>query len=250
MRLEKFLAKTGVASRRHAKQMISAGRVSVNGQRVLIPGTHIDPGVDKIELAGKPISLERKKVYILLNKPAGYLSTVRDEQNRPTVLDLIPNPSVRLYPIGRLDRDTEGLLLLTNDGEFAHRIMHPRYHVDKVYVAWVFGHPSKESLEKLCSGIKLDDGVTAPAKVNVIEKTKAQTCLEITIHEGRKRQIKRMCRATGHEIRRLKRVQVGPLKLGNLPVGKHRHLSQQEVEKLKCNGFPTDDFFADWREEI
>jgi len=233
MRLEKFLSEAGVASRRHAKQIISEGRVTVNEQQVFIPGTRVDPDADVIKLDGKSISLVMKKVYIALNKPAGYLSTAIDDRNRPTVLHLLRNLPVRVYPVGRLDLDTEGLLLLTNDGEFAHKITHPRYRVDKVYIAWVQGHPDEVALEKLRRGVRIEDGITAPAKVIVTEQTGTQTCLKITIHEGKKRQIKRMCRAVGHEVQNLRRIQVGPIKLGNLRVGKYRHLSSKEIGALK-----------------
>ena len=233
LRLEKFLSEAGVASRRHAKQIISEGRVTVNGQKIFIPGIHIDPDSDVIKLDGKSIVLVKKKIYIALNKPAGYLSTAIDDRYRPTVLHLLRNLPVRVYPVGRLDLDTEGLLLLTNDGELAHKITHPRYHVDKVYVAWVQGHPDEAALEKLRLGVRIEDGITAPAKVIVTEQAGTHTCLKITIHEGKKRQVKRMCRAIGHEVQHLKRIQVGPIKLGNLRVGKYRHLSLKELEALK-----------------
>jgi pseudouridine synthase len=233
MRLDKFLSRAGVASRRHAKQIISEGRITINGQKVFIPGTRIEPDSDVIKLDGKPISLVKKKVYIALNKPAGYLSTVTDDRNRTTVLHLLRNLPVRVYPVGRLDLDTEGLLLLTNDGDLAHKITHPRYHVDKVYIAWVQGHPDEAALEKLRQGVRIEYGVTAPAKLIVTERTGNQTYLKITIHEGKKRQIKRMCRAIGHEVQYLKRIQIGPIKLGNLRVGKYRYLSSKEVESLK-----------------
>ncbi|MBM3236054.1 rRNA pseudouridine synthase [Candidatus Poribacteria bacterium] len=232
MRLEKFLSEAGVASRRHAKQIISEGRITVNGQEVFIPGTHIAPVTDVIKLDGKSVSLVKKKVYIALNKPAGYLSTAIDDRDRPTVLHLLRDLPVRVYPVGRLDFDTEGLLLLTNDGELAHKITHPSYQIDKIYIAWVLGHPDESALEKLRNGIQLEDGVTAPAKVIATEQTDNQTCLKMTIHEGKKRQIKRMCRAVGHEVQHLRRIQVGPIKLGNLRVGKYRHLSSKEVEAV------------------
>jgi pseudouridine synthase len=237
LRLEKFLSEAGVASRRHAKQIISEGRVTVNGQKTFIPGTHIAPDTDVIKLDGKSVSLVKKKVYIALNKPAGYLSTAIDDRDRPTVLHLLRDLPVRVYPVGRLDFDTEGLLLLTNDGEFAHKIIHPSYQIDKVYIAWVLGHPDEAALEKLRCGVRIEDGITVPAKVIITEQTDNQTCLKITIHEGKKRQIKKMCIAVGHEVQYLKRIQVGPIKLSNLRVGKYRHLSSKEVEALK-NSFP------------
>jgi len=232
MRLEKFLSQAGISSRRHAKQIISAGRVTVNGQEIFIPGTRINPTVDAIKLDGKSISLVERKIYIALNKPAGYLSTVIDDRNRPTVLHILHDLPVRVYPVGRLDLDTEGLLLLTNDGEFAHQITHPSYHIDKVYLAWVQGHPEETALEELRCGIRIEDGLTAPAKVIAIKQTSNRTCLKITIHEGKKRQVKRMCRAIGHEVQYLKRIQVGAIKLGNLRLGKYRYLSSNEVESF------------------
>ena len=233
IRLEKYLAESGVASRRRSKSIISAGRVTVNGEVVLLPGTRVEPDVDIVELDGVRILPEEKKVYIMLNKPAGYLSTARDERNRPIVLDLLTDIPVRVYPVGRLDADTEGLLLFTNDGEFSHKLMHPRYHVDKVYLAWVEGHPNEESLEQLRNGVEIKDGLTAPAEVTLLKQAKNRTLLKIIIHEGKKRQIKRMCKRVGHEVQHLKRIQIGTLKLGNLSVGKYRHLSHQEVEGLR-----------------
>jgi len=230
VRLDKFLAQSGVASRRHSKSIISAGRVAINGKTVLACGTRVKPNVDIIELDGERVLPENKKVYIMLNKPAGYISTSRDERTRPTVLHLLTDIPVRVYSVGRLDADTEGLLLLTNDGEFAHKLTHPRYHVDKVYLAWVEGRPSKESLEQLRNGVEIKDGLTAPAKVTVVKQTKTRTRLKIVIHEGKKRQIKQMCRCVGHKVQHLKRMQIGTLKLGNLPTGKYRYLSHQEVE--------------------
>lgn len=172
------------------------------------------------------------KVYILLNKKQGYISTTVDPRGHKTIMDLLPPTDKRIYPVGRLDKDTEGLLLITNDGELTHRLTHPRHHVDKVYLAWVRGNPTNEALDKLRQGIMLDDGMTAPALIER-ESCPTGTCLRITIHEGRKRQVKRMCAAIGHEVRRLKRIQIGPLRLGDLHPGDHRHLSQEELRTLK-----------------
>ncbi len=172
------------------------------------------------------------KVYILLNKKPGYLSTTVDPRGHKTIMDLLPPTDKRIYPVGRLDKDTEGLLLITNDGELTHRLTHPRHHVDKVYLAWVRGNPTNEALDKLRRGIMLDDGMTAPALVER-ESCPTDTCLRITIHEGRKRQVKRMCAAIGHKVKRLKRIQIGPLQLGDLRPGNHRHLSQEELRTLK-----------------
>lgn len=230
IRLEKYLAESGAASRRRSKAIISAGRVTVNGETVLIPGTRVEPDVDIVELDGERVLPEAKRVYIMLHKPAGYLSTARDERNRPTVLDLLSDIPVRVYPVGRLDADTEGLLLFTNDGAFAHKLTHPRYHVAKVYLAWVTGHPSEDALEQLRKGVEIKEGLTAPAEVTVVKQTKTRARLKIVIHEGKKRQVRQMCRRVGHEVQHLKRIQIGALKLGDLPAGKYRYLSPQEVK--------------------
>lgn len=211
------------------------GRVSVNGQIAASPGDQIDPDDDVIEVDGKRVLLDVEKVYILLNKLPGYLSTTIDLRGRQTVLDLLPPTDKRIYPIGRLDKDTEGLLFITNDGDLTYRLTHPIHHVDKVYLAWVIGEPAEESLDKLRRGIMLDDGMTAPAIVEK-EMSDSGVCLRIIIREGRKRQVRRMCAAIGHRVKRLKRVQVGPIHLGDLPPGDHRHLSPEEVEALKRQG--------------
>ena len=212
--------------------MVSEGRVRVNGQIATTAGGHIDPENDVIQVDGKRILLGVKKIYILLNKLPGYITTTIDTHGRQTVLDLLPPMDERIHPIGRLDQDTEGLLLLTNDGDLTYRLTHPKHHVDKVYLVWVKGNPSEGSLDKLRRGVMLEDGMTLPALVER-EKNDSGNCLRITIREGRKRQIKRMCRAIGHQVKRLKRIQVGPISLGDLPPGSYRHLSQEEIEALK-----------------
>ena len=159
MRLEKFLSESGIASRRDAKQYITAGRVSVNSERVLIPGTHIVPQRDEIIFDGKPIRGKPKQIYLMLNKPAGYVTTVRDERGRPTVMALVPDISERIYPVGRLDLDTEGLLLMTNDGDFAHRILHPSHEIQKTYIAWVEGQPNRREIQRMREGIEIEEGV-------------------------------------------------------------------------------------------
>lgn len=215
--------------------MVSAGEVRVNGQIVTAPGVHIDPENDVIEFDGKRVLLDVEKVYILLNKLPGYLSTTFDSHGGQTVLDLLPPQDKRIYPIGRLDKDTEGLLLLTNDGELTHLLTHPRHYVNKIYLAWVTGDPDEKSLDKLRRGIMLEDGMTAPALVEK-EKCDDGSCLKINIHEGRKRQVKRMCAAIGHNVERLKRIQVGPIHLGDLPPGHYRYLLPEEVKVLKEQG--------------
>jgi 23S rRNA pseudouridine2605 synthase len=275
-RLQKVLARAGVASRRAAEEMIAAGRVSVNGKVVTEMGTRANPATDKIEVDGRPIAPEQPRqtgsdfVYILLNKPPGVVSTVKDTHGRPTVLDLIqggaaPSASspassptaspatasppggqpdrtaaqrparadARIYPVGRLDADTTGLLLLTNDGDLTFRLTHPRFGVEKEYRALVRGRPSEEVLRKLREGVEIEGEMTAPAKVEEIGRSGENTLLRITIHEGRKRQVRLMAAAVGHHIIELQRVRFGPLSLGTLPVGRWRHLATYEVHALR-----------------
>jgi len=237
-RLQKVLAQAGVASRRACEELIRQGRVQVNGQVVTELGTKVDPNLDEISVDGAPISGPVKKVYLILNKPPGYISTVHDPWGRPTVLDLIPHQG-RLYPVGRLDAESEGLLLLTNDGELTHLLTHPRYEHEKEYLVLVKGHPTDAVLSQLRRGVDLEEGRTAPAKVSRtsqkegLETPPGTTWLRIVIHEGRKRQIRRMCAAVGHPVQRLIRVRMGPIKLGNLPIGGHRPLSAKEVRRLR-----------------
>ena len=232
MRLEKFLSESGIASRRDAKKHISAGRVSVNGEKVLIPGTHIDPREAEITFDDEPVRGTPKRIYLMLNKPAGYVTTVRDERGRPTVMALVRDISERIYPVGRLDLDTEGLLLMTNDGDFAHRILHPSHEIEKTYTAWVEGHPHRREIQRLREGIEIEGGTITSAKVNQIGKREGQTQFRVVIHEGKKRQIRRMFHAVGHEVAHLKRVGIGSLSLGRLAIGKYRPLTPPEIESL------------------
>lgn len=232
-RLQKILAQAGVASRRQSEELIIQGRVEVNGEKVTQLGVKVNPGEDVILVDGKPIGQEEAKVYLMLHKPGGYISSAKDPQGRSTVLDFFPNLPQRIYPVGRLDYDTEGLLLLTNDGELTHALTHPRHQISKVYLARVEGVPNKEALKKFARGIELEDGITAPAKIAIIDISKGKALLEIEIHEGRNRQVRRMCEAIGHPIVYLKRTQVGPLQLGDLPRGEFRNLSNREVRELK-----------------
>jgi pseudouridine synthase len=200
-------------------------------------GMQIDTENDVIEVDGKRVfhDPDAEKIYILLNKLPGYLSAAMDSHGDPTIMDLLPHTDERLYPVGRLDKDTEGLLIVTNDGNLTYRLTHPKHHVDKVYLVWVEGMPAEESLDKLRQGIMLDFGMTTPAIVDR-EPSKTDfknTCLKITIHEGKKRQIKRMCLAIGHKVLKLKRIQLGPITLGDLRPGEYRYLTPQEVENLK-----------------
>ena len=235
IRLQKWLSMAGVASRRKAEEMIQDGRVRVNGAVVTELGAKADPARDVLEVDGKIVETTQKKVYIMLHKPEGVVTTVTDPFGRPTVMDLVPQ-DVRLFPVGRLDQDTSGLLLMTNDGEWAQKLSHPKHETKKTYVAVVKGVPSNESLRKLRNGIVIEGKKTAPAQVRLHEKIpvkgeKEQNAkLMITIHEGRNRQVRNMCEAIGHKVISLKRVVVGGLELGNVAKGKWRYLTPKEVK--------------------
>ncbi len=233
IRLQKILAEAGVASRREAERMIQAGRVAVNGSIVKEAGTKADPAKDRIEVDGVLLSSPEKKVYYLLHKPTGCVTTMKDPQGRPTVAALLGSIPERAYPVGRLDYDTSGILLITNDGDLANALAHPKKEVDKCYHVKVKGVPPDEKITKLSMGILLDDGITAPAKVSFIKAERNKAWLEIIIHEGRNRQVRRMCEAIGHSVVKLKRVRFGPLELGLLQRGELRPLSTEEVSKLK-----------------
>lgn len=232
-RLQKYLAHAGIGSRRSCEELIVQGKVKVNGQVVTALGTKIDPHKDVVQINGKTVQKKERKVYIVLNKPTGYVTTSKDPQGRPTVLDLIKEKETRIYPVGRLDFETEGLLLLTNDGELAYRLTHPKYKVKKVYHVLVKGVPEEKSLQILRKGVLLDDGMTQPAEVKVLKRGNNTALLELTIHEGKNRQVRRMCEAIKHPVIKLKRIKVGFLTLGSLPKGKYRELSVQEIRQLK-----------------
>ncbi len=216
-----------MASRRAAEDLIAEGRVQVNGE-VAVLGRRVDARRDRITVDGTPVGTDPDLVYYLLNKPAGVVSTASDPQGRPTVVDLVPS-TPRVFPVGRLDASTEGLLLLTNDGELAHRMTHPSFGVEKEYLAHVEGSPSPGALRRLRQGVDLDDGPTAPARVSQV----APDALRITIHEGRNRQVRRMTEAIGHPVRRLVRTRIGPLRTGGLRPGEWRPLDQEEVRELE-----------------
>lgn len=233
-RLQKYMARSGVASRRQCEKMIAAGMVKVNGKTVTEPGTCVEPGVDRVEVSGRILAGPEQKVYLLLYKPRGYLSTVKDPRGRRKVTDLISGVAQRVYPVGRLDYDSEGLILLTNDGELAHALTHPRHEIPKTYLARVTGTPKQESLERMARGLLLEDGPTAPAAVRLVEvDARGNALLEITIHEGRNRQIRRMCACIGHPVLRLQRVRIGPLTPEGLKPGQFRLLSREEVSRLQ-----------------
>jgi 23S rRNA pseudouridine2605 synthase len=230
MRLAKFLAHAGVASRRSAETLIAAGRVSVDGETVSDPARDVGES-NTVALDGRPVTGAEPRVVFALHKPVGVVSTARDTHGRTTVLDLVPAAGLRLYPVGRLDVDSSGLILLSNDGELANRLTHPRYEVPKAYRAKLAGGAIGEGdLRALREGVRLEDGVTAPARVRRL----AGDEIELTIHEGRNRQVRRMCDAIGHPVRSLVRVRFGPLSLGDLQPGAHRRLREAEVERLRA----------------
>ncbi|GIO36973.1 hypothetical protein J41TS12_18340 [Paenibacillus antibioticophila] len=232
-RLQKILAGAGVASRRKCEELILGGKVQVNGETVTALGTKADPDVDEITVDGKAIGTE-KKMYLVFNKPKGVITSASDPQGRKIVTDYLKGITERLYPVGRLDYDTEGLLLLTNDGEFAHLLTHPKHHVAKTYLATVKGVPHGSELDKLKNGIMLEDGMTAPAEVEYhdIDSEQRHSTISITIYEGRNRQVRRMFEAINHPVTKLKRISFGDLFLGNMKRGLFRHLTKDEVESL------------------
>lgn len=232
-RLQKFMARHGVASRRACEEMIAAGRVKVNGKTVTVPGTTVDPARDRVEVDGRLLGQPERPVYILLNKPRGYISAVSDPRGRRVVTDLLADVKERVYPVGRLDYDSEGLLLLTNDGDLTLKLTHPSHGIAKTYRARVRGVPRTQDIEILSAGIMLDDGMTAPARIDLLEERDGNALLEVTIREGRNRQIRRMFEKIGHEVIRLKRIKMGDLVLGDLKPGQYRKLSAAETRRLK-----------------
>ena len=231
-RLNKIIAIAGITSRRRADKLISLGCVTVNGRAEKRAGSKAVWGVDSINVDGRPIPDPPKKIYLLLNKPFGYVSTLHDPEGRPIIRDLVKDVKERVYPIGRLDFDSSGLLILTNDGELAFRLMHPKFHIPRTYKVIVEGSISDKSVEKLTNGVILDDGPTNPARVRIIEIKQGRSVVRITIFEGRSREIRRMCEAVGHKTLKLTRIGYGNLNLGALKVGKYRHINDVEVKAL------------------
>ena len=258
MRLEKYIATSGIASRRSVKKSILAGAVTVNGEPVLVPGHPIDVETDSVAFEGKPVEPLTEHIYLMLNKPAGCITTRSDERGRPTVMDLVADLPDTIYPVGRLDLETEGILLFTNDGDFAYRLLHPSHEIDKTYLAWVQGSPSDGAIQRLRRGVTIPSGTTAPAKIKQLKTSRdgkstqnvkqrqilsrrmpyahsdvdLWTKFKVTIHEGKKRQVRMMFKAVGHSVIRLKRIQIGTLKLGSLPSGAYRFLTPEEVSAL------------------
>jgi 23S rRNA pseudouridine2605 synthase len=237
IRLQKILSQAGVASRRAAETIIKEGRVSVNGRIVAELGSRADPSADDIRVDGRRIRTAVPRRYLLLNKPRGYVTTRSDPQQRPTVMDLIKGEREYLYPVGRLDYDSEGLLVLTNDGDLAARLMHPRHEIERVYEARVRGVPDAHDLQRIRRGLVIEGRRTAPAGARVLETGRGaredQAVLEIRIHEGRTRQVRHMCDAIGHPVIRLKRVRIGPISDRMLKPGEYRELREEEVRLLK-----------------
>lgn len=231
-RLQKVLAAAGVGSRRHCEELILAGRVEVDRRVITELGTRVDPLKEEIRLDGTLLS-RPKRVYYAVNKPSGMISTSRDPSGRPRVIDLVPSGGVRLFTVGRLDLHSEGLILLTNDGELANRLTHPSYGVEKIYHVLVAGQPTREVLAKLRRGIHLAEGVARVAKVRIKGRRKQSTLLEMVLDEGRNREIRRVLARVGHKVLRLTRVAVGPVRLADLPLGAYRRLSRQEIQALR-----------------
>lgn len=230
-RLQKILASCGVSSRRKAEEMILAGRVAVNGRTAKL-GDSALPGKDIITLDGERITFSENNYYLALHKPRGFVTTMNDEQGRRCVAMLVEDIGERVYPVGRLDKDSEGLLLMTNDGEFANKISHPKNHIAKTYRVTVRPAVNEEQLARFAIGIEIDGKTTAPAKVRVLEQKPGRVVLEIILYEGRNREIRKMCEVLGLEVARLKRIAVGPVRLGMLPQGKYRELTKEEIKGL------------------
>ena len=234
MRLQKFLARAGVASRRGSEDLMTAGRVTVNGCVVTELGAKVDPLVDVVAVDGAPAFLATGPVYFALNKPTGVMTTMSDPQGRPTVASFMPAGYPGMFPVGRLDFDTEGLLLLTTDGDLAQKLLHPRHHVPKTYYVEVDGVPTEEDLRRLRDGVDLDDGMTAPAEARLLKTQGRGAAIELTIREGRKRQVKRMASAVRHPVMFLRRVKFGDVELGDMKPGEVRELTREEVEGLRA----------------
>lgn len=232
IRLQKVLSAAGIASRRASENLIHQGRVEVNGKMVTEQGLRVDPERDSIRVDGSRIPPPRRHVYVVLNKPRGVVSTMEDPEGRPTLSDYLGRRKERLYHVGRLDTDTEGLILLTNDGDFAHRLAHPSYEVPKTYLAEVEGIVNKHTVEKLKAGITLDDGPVRPDRIKLASVASDRSLLVVVMHEGRNRIVRRMFDRVRHPVRRLSRTAVGPVKLGQLPVGELRDLTREELGAL------------------
>ena len=232
IRLQKYLAQCGVASRRKCEKLIASGRIAVDGTVVIEMGKKVIPGKSRVTWDGNSVKSKEKVTYFLLNKPKGYVTTLSDPQGRPVVVSLIKNVSARLFPVGRLDLDTEGALILTNDGQFAQKVQHPSHETNKTYEALIKGHPRRAAITTLEKGILLEGKMTAPAKIALLTQKGDNSLIRITIHEGRKRQVKKMFAHLGHPVVHLKRTAYGKLFLGSLPSGKYRQLDSRDLKKI------------------
>lgn len=232
MRLQKFLAACGVASRRKSEELIRSGRVKINDNVITEMGIKVNPKIDQVFVDNKNVILEERKVYILLNKPKGYVTTVWEQFNRKKVVDLV-NVPYRIFPVGRLDYNTSGLLILTNDGELTYKLTHPKFEIPKIYVAKIKGIPTREKLNNFENGLKIDNYITAPAKIRTLKKFGDDCFVEITIKEGKNRQVRKMCSMIGHPVLELERIKMGRINIGSLRVGNWRYLTKREVEYLK-----------------
>ncbi|MDR1807757.1 MAG: rRNA pseudouridine synthase [Propionibacteriaceae bacterium] len=232
IRLQKVLAAAGVASRRAAEIMIEEGRVEVNGHVVVQLGTRVDPARDHIRVDGRRLPPERHHIYLALNKPRGVVSTMSDPEGRPTLADYVPRKAGRLFHVGRLDTDTEGLIVLTNDGDLAQRLSHPKFEVSKTYLAEVEGVVERSTVTRLAKGVTLEDGPVKPDKVKLVDVAGRRSLVQVTLHSGRNRVVRRLFDAVGHPVRRLARTRIGPIRLGDLPAGKTRELTRQELGDL------------------
>ncbi len=233
VRLQKYIAMCGTASRRKAEELIADGKVKVNGETVREMGVKVEIGADKVTVSGKEIKTASKKYYIMLNKPEGYVSTVNDQFDRPTVIDLIDSEiKTRIFPVGRLDYDTSGLIILTNDGDFTYRVTHPKFEMEKTYIAYVKGGLTISGINRLRRGVKVEDYTTSPAEVEILDSKDGVTKVKITIHEGKNRQVRKMFEAVGCKVHALERISIGKVELGNLPLGRWRYLTSHEVNYL------------------
>lgn len=233
VRLQKYIAMSGAASRRKAEELIEAGRVKVNGNTVREQGLKVEIGADNVFFDGRRLEIVNKNYYIMLNKPEGYVSTVKDQFDRPTVVDLLSEEiKTRIFPVGRLDYETEGLLLLTNDGDFTYRVTHPKFEMNKTYIATVGNGLTISGINSLRRGVKIDDYKTSPAEVEILDSQPGATLIKIVIHEGKNRQVRKMFEAIGVKVKHLRRVAVGNVELGNLPLGRWRYLTSHEINYL------------------
>ncbi len=239
-RLQKIISAAGVTSRRASEALITNGQVAVNGIVVTELGSKADPSIDSITVDGKPLKINAERLYILLNKPTGYITALKDSQGRPLVTDLLKDVPDRVYPVGRLDYNTEGLLLLTNDGEWANRLMHPRHEIEKEYHVRVRGKVIDQQLKRMAEGVELEDGMTAPAVVNLVKSGEQNDWISVAIHEGRNRQVRRMCEAVSLSVVRLKRIRYGTLDLGTIRAGNFRYLTETEVRQLAGHSDKSD----------